>query len=199
MEKDFYKRHVESVGEVKGVSKLLKIVNYKTGLFTCLECGIDYQGNLDSWYYRGRNQCFHKNTTHRLYDRYSKMIGRCHNEENSRYPYYGGRGIKVCDRWLKSFNYFLEDMEDSFVEGLELDRIDNDKGYSPDNCRWVTHSENMLNRRSFKNKEGLPPGIRRSYNRYHGRCQKNNISYCTKTYDNPEDAYKELQELKKNI
>ncbi len=64
-----------------------------------------------------------QNTNHRLYHRYSKMIKRCHDENNSRYPYYGARGIKVCDRWLESFDNFLEDMEPSFKEGLELDRI----------------------------------------------------------------------------
>ncbi len=55
----------------------------------------------------------------------------------------------------------------------------------------------MLNRRDFKNKEGLPPGVRRNYNRYYGRCQVNKKSYTTKTFDNPEDAYKALQKLKR--
>lgn len=70
--------------------------------------------------------------------------------QNQRYNYYGGKGIHVCERWINSFENFLEDMEDSFEEGLELDRIDNSKGYSPENCRWVNHSENMLNRNGFK-------------------------------------------------
>ena len=63
-------------------------------------------------------------------------------------------------------------MEDSFEEGLELDRIDNSKGYSPENCRWVNHSENMLNRNGFKNSTGFP-GVRRYYNKYYGRFQNN--------------------------
>lgn len=185
--------------EVRGIGKFLKKIDNKTGLFLCMECNKEYKGNLHSWYYRGRKSCGHKNTKHRLYHRYSKMIKRCHDESNSRYPYYGARGIKVCDRWRKSFDNFLEDMEPSFKEGLELDRINNDGNYTPDNCRWTTHSENMLNRRDFENKEGLPPGVRRQYNRYHGRCQVNKKSYTTETFDNPEDAYESLQKLKRMI
>lgn len=84
---------------------------------------------------------------HRLYPTYRAMIDRCHNKKNSSYSNYGQRGIKVCDRWRNSFNNFLEDMEPSYEEGLSIDRIDNYKGYSPDNCRWATWHVQAWNKR----------------------------------------------------
>jgi len=75
------------------------------------------------------------------------MRARCINPNHRLFPYYGGRGISVCDSW-KSFIQFYEDMREGYAEGLQLDRIDNEKGYSKDNCRWVTSKTNTRNRRS---------------------------------------------------
>ncbi len=74
---------------------------------------------------------------HRIW---SGIITRCYNEKCRIYRWYGGRGIKVCDRW-RDFINFYEDMGNR-PNGLQVDRIDNDQGYSPDNCRWVTPREN---------------------------------------------------------
>ena len=76
----------------------------------------------------------------RIYKIWVGLLSRCYNSKVRIYKYYGGRGIKVCDRWIK-FENFYADMGDR-PNGLQLDRIDNDKGYSPDNCRWVTPKEN---------------------------------------------------------
>lgn len=68
---------------------------------------------------------------------------RCNNPNASDYKNYGGRGIKVCDKWL-DFKNFYSDMGDR-PKGLEIDRIDNDGDYTPENCRWITHKDNCRN------------------------------------------------------
>jgi hypothetical protein len=72
------------------------------------------------------------------------MLARCTNPKNKQYPLYGGRGITVCARWLDYAN-FLADMG-SRPEGMSLDRVDNNKGYAPDNCRWATRSQQQRNK-----------------------------------------------------
>ena len=65
----------------------------------------------------------------------------------------GARGIHICEEWKSEFTNFYDwAISHGYTESLELDRIDNDKGYSPDNCRWVTHKENCNNRRNSKNR-----------------------------------------------
>ena len=73
------------------------------------------------------------------------MRTRCYNTNNAAYPYYGGRGIRMCDRW-QDFQVFAADMGDP-PPGLSLDRLDPDGDYSPDNCRWATALEQRRNRR----------------------------------------------------
>lgn len=88
------------------------------------------------------------------YSAWISMIQRCNNPKNPDYVHYGGRGIKVCDRWLK-FENFYEDMGKR-PECMTLERKDNDGGYEPGNCRWATREEqnNNTRRNRYKEHEG---------------------------------------------
>lgn len=94
----------------------------------------------------GNNNSTHGKRTHPLYKMWQGMLRRCNNSKDNNYHNYGGRGIKVCDRW-KDINNFIDDMYSLYIPGLDLDRINNNGDYEPSNCRWVTRKVNCNNRR----------------------------------------------------
>lgn len=85
---------------------------------------------------------------HKLYRVYYAVKNRCYNERNKEYKYYGARGIKMCDKWLKYENFFSWALTHGYKEGLQLDRIDCNGNYEPNNCRWVDSSTNNYNKRN---------------------------------------------------
>jgi hypothetical protein len=80
-----------------------------------------------------------------------KMIERCTNENHAQFADYGGRGITVCNRWRESFSDFVDDMKRR-PDGKTLDRINNDGGYYPENCRWATKKQQAESRRKPRRK-----------------------------------------------
>lgn len=83
-----------------------------------------------------------------LYQTWYDMIRRCYTPHRHDYKNYGGRGIKVCDRWLNSFWAFVEDIGDKPSKKHSLDRVDVNGNYAPDNCKWSTQKEQCNNKRN---------------------------------------------------
>ncbi len=93
---------------------------------------------------------------HPMWRRWQSMIERCHHASNKSYENYGGRGIRVCDRW-RTFENFLIDMEHTYFTGASLERINNDGNYEPRNVKWATWKEQATNRRP-KRREKITEG-----------------------------------------
>lgn len=93
---------------------------------------------------KGRNHK-HGYNGHPIYKKWKQMRYRCNNPESDRYKNYGGRGIKVCERW-DDFQSFYDDMAPTWWEGASLDRIDVDGDYTPNNCRWIEPEEQAKNK-----------------------------------------------------
>lgn len=97
-------------------------------------------------------RCYsHGKTNTRLYRIFQAMKNRCYNKHIINYKYYGGRGIAVCSKWVNNFQAFYDwSINNGYDDNLTIDRIDNNKGYSPDNCRWVDAKTQSRNRRHLK-------------------------------------------------
>lgn len=93
----------------------------------------------------------HGMTGTKLEVKYNDMKRRCTSSNADSYKYYGGRGIVICDEWMSNPSSFYEwANNNNYKDGLELDRIDPDGDYTPDNCRFITHTEQMRNTRRSK-------------------------------------------------
>lgn len=154
---------LDLVGVKSGHLKVIRVENHKSRnmCFCVCDCGRNTWARV-SRIISGRSQscgCRRydkvtshgmsgKRNRHPLYGIWTSMVARCSNVKHKQYDSYGGRGITVCDRWLgnEGFANFLSYMGDR-PDGCSLDRVDNDKGYSPDNCRWATVKVQQRNTR----------------------------------------------------
>ena len=133
----------------------------------CLcECGkesIVSSGNLSSGSCKtcgcGMYKQKHGFAGSKIYQVWAAMKQRCHNMDCANYENYGGRGITVCDRWKESFENFYEDMGNSYEEGLSIERVNNDREYCKENCKWATQLEQAINKRKPKNTSSIYRGV----------------------------------------
>ena len=126
------------------------------------------------------------------------MKQRCYNPKITHWDSYGGRGIKVCDRWLESFENFYEDMGPKPSPTHSIDRIDNYKlvdGYSKDNCRWATKREQSLNKRYAPNRLNMQ-GVQQKGNKFRALITVHNKCIYIGTYDTPIKAHVAFLETK---
>lgn len=164
----------------------------------CLECGKEYDVDIYNLVNSKSGMCKacnnrktwtkHGLSNHPLYTVFKDMHNRCENPKNHRYADYGGRGIVVCDEWEDTeegiINFVEWSESNGYKEGLQLDRHDNDLGYSPCNCRYITPSANNFNRRSDH-----PTGYRfTNYNKYETYITKDNKWIALGYYETENDA-----------
>ena len=128
------------------------------GIYECPYCGIEFESAV-SYIKNGTKSCgcftlnrTHSLTGHPLFKTWQNMKNRCYNPKFKQYEDYGGRGITVCEEWLDARN-FVDWVENksNWEVGLTLDRIDNDKEYSPDNCTFSTRTIQSVNQRQQSN------------------------------------------------
>lgn len=107
---------------------------------------------------RNASPLFLRKHSNRLYHTWSEIRRRC-NGSCTNHQYYGDKGISYCPEW-ENFDVFAQwAIDNGYQKGLEIDRIDGDKDYCPDNCRWVTHKNNSRNRKARSNNTTGTPGV----------------------------------------
>lgn len=145
-------------GMVFGLLKVISLHSVIKGrrMWLCLcECGVNKvvashmllpgkTRSCGAWIHKKN---YHGQSDSKFYSVWDNMIARCYNPKRPDFHNYGGRGISVCDRW-KYFKEFEKDMLGKWKDGLVIDRINNEEGYFPENCRFTTTLRSVLNRRN---------------------------------------------------
>ena len=164
IEKDMKPRLIEDLGMRFMTEKSSR--KYRYGLYECQYCNKEFEGGVDSVKRGHIKSCgclkgeLHGLRRHKLYGTWRQMVQRCTNPKHKNYGDYAERGITVCEEWLdiKNFIAWAESTHPN-EGGYTLDRIDNDKGYSPENCRWADKTAQVLNRRIMKNNKSGYVGV----------------------------------------
>ena len=134
------------------------------GLFECQYCKKEFETQINS-VKRGQTRscgCFatHGLGSNKFYQTWYGMLQRCTNLEHRSYKWYGARGITVCEEWQDVTNFVAwAESTHPNMEGYTLDRINNDKGYSPENCTWSDKTTQAINKRMQKNNKSGYVGV----------------------------------------
>lgn len=132
---------------------------------------------------------------HPAYKCYRAMLRRCYHPSTYLYHRYGGRGISVCEEWVKDFWQFSKDMGER-PRGYSIDRLDSDGNYEPSNCRWASVKEQSYNRSNSKKY----PGVNLHSNGYYGyTIIRGAISYRVSQFGSDEEAHQHREKLVKLI
>jgi len=177
------------------------------GIFQCQYCGKEFRTQISSIKSRNTKSCgcingtqvIHGFRSNKFYHTWNNMKQRCYNEKTPNYNDYGGRGIKVCDEWLHIEN-FIEWAEETYIEGMSLDRINVNGDYEPSNCRWTNATVQSSNRRKQCNNTSGYVGIYK-YKNWVAYVKVNNKSKYLGSFKNLEDAVKARDDyiLKNNL
>lgn len=134
------------------------------GLYECQYCKNTFEAIFNN-VKKGNTKscgCFatHGLSSNKFYKTWYGMLQRCNNPKIKAYKDYGGRGITVCEEWLDVANFVAwAESTHPNMEGYTLDRINNDKGYSPENCRWADTTTQAINQRMKKNNKSGYVGV----------------------------------------
>ncbi len=143
--------------------------NYSFGVFECQFCNKEFVSRVAQIKNKHTQSCgcqigqkhkIHGLHSHKLYKTWQNLIQRCNNPKRKDYKDYGGRGIIVCEEWL-DVTIFIAWCESTHpnTKGYTLDRINNELGYFPENCRWADSTTQALNQRKYKNNTSGFTGI----------------------------------------